>query len=561
MSHSDRRILPLPLQPAATLFYINAGDAGQPLNVHLERILVIGSSPLALAAVELFASRRLHSFPNLLLITEDSLEAEFSPNVVNLAPPAWGQMEMGRRKRLSLQSVVNIVVGRVTSIDRDSQTVTVNEGSSFPYDKILLCVEKSSYSLNNSFVSRKGISKMKNFFTLENLSAGQACLDWFQTSFDSLGREGYIIILGHNLHAVATINSLLELGAPAKCFLLVRLGEEMEEGELLGDKSLETTIFSHLRLLGVRIKTYNLIDFKKTARKDLIETVIFSKNEELVEASCLMLINCNSSCVSEHLLEVVEAADLVVLEDNLVVNSRLETNDPNILSAGGGTRMDKISGLRQETWERNPHEEGTFLAKMLFRQLVSAGVPQYEDETRNSVKFRQHIQFQLPGGLSYLHLSNGEDVNTLRAIRTSVEAGEAALYVNPSEKISSLEVLYHGYIPADNLARLSNLHLSTLPGLEEAEDILQFLQQPRFIAVYHEAFQELREQIRRSVLARADSGALIGEIVLNPERGEAERLERLRRTWQEKMFQQEVKNNLRSFIEKYKAELPSYNDI
>ena len=131
MSHSDRRILPLPLQPAATLFYINAGDAGQPLNVHLERILVIGSSPLALAAVELFASRRLHSFPNLLLITEDSLEAEFSPNVVNLAPPAWGQMEMGRRKRLSLQSVVNIVVGRVTSIDRDSQTVTVNEGSSF----------------------------------------------------------------------------------------------------------------------------------------------------------------------------------------------------------------------------------------------------------------------------------------------------------------------------------------------------------------------------------------------------------------------------------------------
>ena len=188
----------------------------------------------------------------------------------------------------------------------------------------------------------------------------------------------------------------------------------------------------------------------------------------------------------------------------------------------------------------------------------------YEEENSSSyksVKFRHHIQFQLPGGLSYLHLSNGEEPNTLKCIRTSVEAGAVGLYINPSEKISCLEVLYHGYIPAENLARLSNLHLSTLPGLEEAEDILQFLQQPRFIAVFHEAFQELREQIRRSVLARADSGALIGEIVLNPERGEEERLERLRRTWQEKMFQQEVKNNLRSFMEKYKAELPSYNDI
>ena len=180
----------------------------------------------------------------------------------------------------------------------------------------------------------------------------------------------------------------------------------------------------------------------------------------------------------------------------------------------------------------------------------------YEDENNSSksVKFRHHIQFQLPGGLSYLHLSNGEDLNTLKCIRTSVEAGEVGLYVNSSEKISCLEVLYHGYIPAQNLARLSNLHLTTLPGLEEAEDILQFLQQPKFISVFHEGFQELREQIRRSVLARADSGALIGEIVLNPERGEAERLERLRKTWREKLFEQEIKGNLRNFLEKYKAE-------
>ena len=60
-------------------------------------------------------------------------------------------------------------------------------------------MEKTSFSLHNSFVSKKGINKMNNFFSLETLSAGQACLDWFQTSVESQGKEGYIIVLGHNL--------------------------------------------------------------------------------------------------------------------------------------------------------------------------------------------------------------------------------------------------------------------------------------------------------------------------------------------------------------------------
>ena len=114
MATPRHRILPLPLQPMA-------------MTVHQEKIVIIGSSPLTLNVAEFFASMRLHSFPNLLLLTEDNLEADFSPNVVNIAPPSWGQMEVGRRKRLSLQSVVNIVVGRVTGLDRDNQRIMTVE--------------------------------------------------------------------------------------------------------------------------------------------------------------------------------------------------------------------------------------------------------------------------------------------------------------------------------------------------------------------------------------------------------------------------------------------------
>ena len=560
------RLLPLPLslQPPFTMFYINQTDALQPLTVHHEKIVIIGSSPLALATAEFFASKRLHTFPNLFLVTEDDLDTDYSPNVVNLCPPAWGQIEMGRRSRLSLQSVVNIIVGRLTHIDRQKQRLGVNGGpSSVSYDKIILCLEKSSYSLDNTFVTRKGITKMNNFFTLESLSSGKRCLEYFQTSVDNMSKDGYIILLGHNLHSIATINSLIELGAPAKCFLLVRTDEDSPE-HILADKTLETKILSQLKVLGVRVKSYNLIDFKKVSKKNLIETVIFSKNDELVEASCLMLINCNSPCVNQQLLDVVCEADLVVLDDFLVVNSRMETNDPNILSGGSGTRLDRISGLRLRgrTRARNPHEEGMLLAKILFNQLVSVSdkAPVSEDDNSfKSVKFSHHVELQLPGCLCYLSLSNGADLTNSQQkhIRSSSEAGDVILYIDEADKISGLEVLYHGYLPSENLARLNNLHVATLPGLEQAEDIVQFLQQPKFSPVFHEGFQELRDNIRKSILGRGDSGSLVGEIVLNPERGEEERLARLRQTWQEGMFTDEVKNNLKMFIEKYKEELPS----
>ena len=58
--------------------------------------------------------------------------------------------------------------------------------------------------------------------------------------------------------------------------------------------------------------------------------------------------------------------------------------------------------------------------------------------------------------------------------------------------------------------------------------------------------------------SRQDSGSLIGEIVLNPEREEEERILRLRETWEEKQFARDVETKLRSFIEKHRMELIQY---
>ena len=51
----------------------------------------------------------------------------------------------------------------------------------------------------------------------------------------------------------------------------------------------------------------------------------------------------------------------------------------------------------------------------------------------------------------------------------------------------------------------------------------------------------------------------MGEIVLNPEREEAERLARLREAWEERRFSREVEDRLRRFIRSHSQELQVYS--
>ena len=80
--------------------------------------------------------------------------------------------------------------------------------------------------------------------------------------------------------------------------------------------------------------------------------------------------------------------------------------------------------------------------------------------------------------------------------------GEFKLFINSSDKICGVHLLHHGYLATDNLARLAGLHVSTFPGLDTAEDLAAFFQQPKFQAVFHEDFHNLRRQIRAAVLGR-----------------------------------------------------------
>ena len=408
--------------PPFTMFYINKTDALQPVTIILERIFIIGSSPLALSSTEELCTKRLFSFPNMFHVSEDD-DDDYSPNVVNMAPIAWGHLDMARRKRMSLNSVVNTILARLDRIDRKSKKVFLSNNLSYSYDKMLLCVDTASFSLQNHFMSRKGVKNMQNFFTVESLTSAKACLDYFQNTNEKLRKDGYVIILGQNLHALAMINSLIEVGTPAKSILLVTIDEDnSNKEELFEDDSIRDKVIHQLKSIGVRIKTYVLVDFKKDSKRNVINTIIFSKNEELVEASCLMLINCNKPAINENLMKVLDEADLVLLDDKVIINDKFETNDQNILAMGSGTRFDKISAAKLNIAIGDNINNIIFKTHIVDQLLLQTNLNiQHEENDQKKINncFSTHLERHLPGGYTYLFLSNQENVSKLKCLQTS----------------------------------------------------------------------------------------------------------------------------------------------
>ena len=161
-------------------------------------------------------------------------------------------------------------------------------------------------------------------------------------------------------------------------------------------------VMQQVKTLGVRTKSYTIVDFKKENARDIITTMIFTKNEELVEAGCLMAINCSSSSINEDISKVLDDANIVMLDDNVIVNDHSETNDDDIYALGSGTSFDRISAIRSRGIKAN----GAKVVKQMLKSISDFTDTDADDENDDShlETFSTHQECHLPGGLCYLYL-------------------------------------------------------------------------------------------------------------------------------------------------------------
>ena len=494
---APRRTLPLPgprILPPFAVFQLSLTSALLPSLQDTRRLLVIGEGPAALSCVETLAARSRCNRPNLTLVTRDDVEQDYGPSVLNMAPPVWGRAGSARAARLSLRSVVNLVPGKLVWIDREGARVGLQgtEGEqSLHYDRLVLCLERSHYSLPVARLEREAPS---NYCVPDCLQAAARALHWLQgCSMEARKKEGYIIVIGLNLHSLAVVNSLLEAGAPPSCILLVKT-EHCTTG--LGaepwheDGAIRNRVLNSLRLLGVRVKAYSLVDCRRDKAKGVIEAVIFSKGEELVEAGCMLLVNCSQPCVSPRLGRVLEEADLVYLQGGLVTNSRYRTSDRRLRAGGSGTRLGRMALARAGGKEPQlaPAQVGRLLAQSVLEEQEHEDEEDKEEEEENEEDdgFPVHREAQLPGGLTYLHLSTGHPTQT-RLTTSCPESGEFRLAFDSRERVCAVHCLARGCLASSHLTALHGCHRSLLTGLDQGiEDLFTYFQQPHVLALLHD---------------------------------------------------------------------------
>ena len=327
--------------PPFSLFTIQLAAALQPVRQDTRRVVVIGTGPAATAAIEALTRSKLVTRPNIWLVSRDEVGQDTGLNVLNMAPPLWGRGSCTKSSRLSLRSVARVVQGSISWLDRTKCRVGIKgkEGKVSPlsYDILLLCLERTHYSLGLG----RNRDPPPNYFAPDSLQEASACLRAAQSLVEG-GREGYIIVLGLNLHALASVNSLIEAGAAPSCILLVKTEECTSVGSREAwheDNAIRNRVLASLRLIGVRVKAYSIVDFKREKHRGTIDAVIFSKGEELVEAGCLLLVNCTNPGLDHRTARALEEADLVFL-GGLVVDSEGRTNDPRVWAGGSATRFD-----------------------------------------------------------------------------------------------------------------------------------------------------------------------------------------------------------------------------
>ena len=186
-------------------------------------------------------------------------------------------------------------------------------------------------------------------------------------------------------------------------------------------------------------------------------------------------------------------------DGRLVISPDYDTTDSHILAAGSATRLDSQSALLHSGPPLSPRAVGARLGRILLDSCkVENQVKELEEGGEEAAQFSVRREAQLPGGLSYLYLSTTADSpGSPATLSSSGEGGECRVWCGPGGGITALQAVQPGYLPNENLARLAGTNLATFPGIHHSQDIIAFLQQPRFLAVFHDRYRKFSTRIHK----------------------------------------------------------------
>ncbi|XP_040602369.1 cilia- and flagella-associated protein 61 isoform X2 [Mesocricetus auratus] len=435
---------------------------------------------------------------------------------------------------MSLCSWVNVVVGRMTGIDRAAKHVVVSQNETVFYDHLILCTGQqyqvpcpTGADMNQHLTNREVLEKSKkrytgkvpyNLFILNDEEDCVEALIWMRNN--SILTEGKVIVYGNTLDAYTTVETLLHIGMKGDCIYFVHPPADSNIS-CINNYVIESAVEDAIRAAKVAVYRESLLaQWNDGQDPDPIHSACFTTPTKPFRLECSAFFSFYKKNVDYETFKAFNDACLVY-DGRLVIDTTFHTNDIAIRAAGSLTKFS--NRYYSDEWTHS-----NFSSKEIGFQLAAAMLtlfdPTLEPVTEPPADLDRLIPMYkgakiqggiLPGSYYYLHIAKPAIPSPLDVQRSQPDFGSEIitgnakdgtyfrLYINKYKLVEAITCFSKEPFPVSNYIRLIGQHEQILNNLfirfygKMIPDLYSYFMEPWCMALFHDRFIDLRKELRQ----------------------------------------------------------------
>ncbi|KFV57465.1 Uncharacterized protein C20orf26, partial [Gavia stellata] len=392
------------------------------------RIVVVGASDVGISFLETLIFCPHLKFNNLTLISIHGLPGKDLPGSKHrrflINSHCFNDEDYAQ---MSLCSWVNVVVGKMTGINRAAKYVVVSKEKKVPYDYLVLCMGQKYQVLSPTGAD---ISKLppyrevkskwpqrytgkvpSNHFTLNDDQDCLKAMHWLKENV--VNSEGNVIVYGNTIDIYTTVETLLSLGIDGSRIHLVQppLSSNVT---CLNNNEIESAVQEALSKAGVSVYYDSILaQWNEGDDPDLITCAAFTTNTKPFKLQCSAFFSFAYRTVDYETFKAINDACLV-FDGRLVIDTEFCTNDVSVRAAGPLTKYSRSYYVDEWTHSNfNSKEIGFQLAASMLNLFDPTPKPfsKPPEGTDRLIPLYKGCTIKggvLPGGYNYLHISKPE---------------------------------------------------------------------------------------------------------------------------------------------------------
>ncbi|KAJ6661329.1 hypothetical protein lerEdw1_014957 [Lerista edwardsae] len=588
-------------QAKYALYHFNRKLSMEPkVSVNI-RIVVVGASNVGLSFLETLVFCPHLKFNNLTLISTHGLPGKDASNTLRkLFLMTSHCFSFDDFALMSLSSWVNIVVGKMTGIDRSAKHVVVSKDRKVPYDHLVLCTGQqyrapcpsgadikellTNREVSNNTTKRYTGAMPCNLFTLCDDEDALMAMNWLKEKV--ISSTGNVIVYGNTIDIYTTIEALLSFGVAGSNIHLVHppLNSNITS---LNNNAIEHAVQKALSRAGVtEYRDSLLAQWNDGNYPDPIEYASFTTNTKPFKLQCLAFFNFTNKGVDYDTFKAVNDACLVY-DGKLVIDTNFHTNDVTIRAAGPLTKFSNIYYANEWTHSNFSSKEiGFQLAATMLNLFDPTLEPIFElpEDMDRLIPIYKGCKAQggiVPGKYHYVHIFKPgiptrldvqeSQPNYGMAITTgdAVKGNYFRIHVNQYSLIETITCFSKEPIPVSNYMCLFGQHERLLNNLCSRwregliTNLYSYFMEPWALVIYHDRFDDLKKELRQILVSIQEEGLpSMQELVRQVVEGELALLERpktyLKRSYKQSVYKNLLEKSILNYLHYNNYHLPMF---